>query len=177
MASEDTELRKLIVEKTSEMLDNPDSYGIYPTTHFYDELERGIVRLLAATPQPPARAERDINVPSKVGEELTFEQQEELTHILEAYRNNPSNSNKYRYQLFAKIDEYIASHAPAALLDRVERDSRNEGRIEVLREVVNNPDRKSYYKELLYNELLNEALKLKKEAQQRQKLAQIKEGL
>ena len=31
-------LRDIIVKHTSEMLDNPDEYGIYPTTKFYNNL-------------------------------------------------------------------------------------------------------------------------------------------
>lgn len=41
--------------------------------------------------------------------ELTFEQQQEITKILELYRRNPSNSNKYRYQLFAYIDDLLSA--------------------------------------------------------------------
>ena len=37
-----TPLRKIIVKNTSEMLDHPDKYGIYPTTTFYNNLERDI---------------------------------------------------------------------------------------------------------------------------------------
>lgn len=39
--------------------------------------------------------------------ELTFEHQKEITRILEGYRSNPSNSNKYRYELFAYIEEHL----------------------------------------------------------------------
>lgn len=39
--------------------------------------------------------------------ELTFEQQEEISELLEGYKNNPSNSNKFRYNLFAYIDEVM----------------------------------------------------------------------
>lgn len=41
--------------------------------------------------------------------ELTFEQQKEITRILEGYRANPSNSNKFRYELFAYIDSILES--------------------------------------------------------------------
>jgi hypothetical protein len=44
--------------------------------------------------------------------ELTFEQQQEITKILELYRTNPSNSNKYRYQLFAYIDDLLSAIKP-----------------------------------------------------------------
>lgn len=44
--------------------------------------------------------------------ELTFKQQQEITEILEQYRSNPSNSNKYRYHLFAYIDELLAPALP-----------------------------------------------------------------
>jgi len=40
---------------------------------------------------------------------MTFEQQQEVTRILEAYRANPSNSNKYRFELFAYIDELLVA--------------------------------------------------------------------
>jgi hypothetical protein len=49
--------------------------------------------------------------------ELTFAQQQELTKILELYRSNPSNSNKYRFQLFAQINEYLQSLLAAARED------------------------------------------------------------
>ena len=37
------DLRGTIVHFTSEMLDNPDNYGIYPTTNFYSDLEEAIL--------------------------------------------------------------------------------------------------------------------------------------
>lgn len=39
--------------------------------------------------------------------ELTVDQQEHITQILEGYRSNPSNSNKFRYDLFAYINELL----------------------------------------------------------------------
>jgi hypothetical protein len=49
--------------------------------------------------------------------ELTFPEQQRLTEILEQYRSNPSNSNKYRYHLFAEIDaimtERVDTHIEA----------------------------------------------------------------
>ena len=42
-ASEDGDLRGMIVHFTSEMLDNPNDYGIYPTTNFYNDLEEAIL--------------------------------------------------------------------------------------------------------------------------------------
>lgn len=39
---------------------------------------------------------------------LTFAQQQEITKRLEGYRTNPSNSNKWRYDLFAYIEELMA---------------------------------------------------------------------
>jgi len=59
--------------------------------------------------------------------ELTFEQQKELTAILEDYRNNPSNSNKYRYNLFAKIDEYLAQATRRAEVEGAIRELENLG--------------------------------------------------
>jgi hypothetical protein len=41
---------------------------------------------------------------------MSFEQQQEITAILESYRTNPSNSNKYRFELFAYIDKILAAH-------------------------------------------------------------------
>lgn len=37
------DLRAIICKHTSEMLDNPDEYGIYPTTRFYNNLIETIV--------------------------------------------------------------------------------------------------------------------------------------
>lgn len=37
-----SELRKIIVNATSEMLDEPDEHGIYKTSRFYDRLEREV---------------------------------------------------------------------------------------------------------------------------------------
>lgn len=37
-----SELRKIIVNATSEMLDEPDGVGIYKTTRFYDRLEKEV---------------------------------------------------------------------------------------------------------------------------------------
>lgn len=42
-------------------------------------------------------------------EELSFDQQQDITQILEAYRSNPSNSNKYRYELFEYINDLLAT--------------------------------------------------------------------
>lgn len=38
-----SELRKIIVEATTEMLDSPDEHGIYPTTKFYNRLENDLL--------------------------------------------------------------------------------------------------------------------------------------
>ena len=40
------EIRTLIVKHTSEMLDNPDEYEIYPTTKFYSDLENELLTLI-----------------------------------------------------------------------------------------------------------------------------------
>ena len=39
------ELRTIICKHTSEMLDNPDKYGIYPTTKFYNNLIQAILTM------------------------------------------------------------------------------------------------------------------------------------
>lgn len=39
-----SELRKIIVNATSEMLDEPDENGIYKTSKFYDRLEKEITQ-------------------------------------------------------------------------------------------------------------------------------------
>ena len=41
--SPSSDLRGRIVHFTSEMLDNPNDYGIYPTTNFYNDLEEAIL--------------------------------------------------------------------------------------------------------------------------------------
>jgi len=38
-----SDLRGMIVHFTSEMLDNQNNYGIYPTTNFYNDLEEAIL--------------------------------------------------------------------------------------------------------------------------------------
>ena len=43
-------------------------------------------------------------LPDLVKKELTFEQQQEISRIIENFKNNPSNSNKFRYELFAYIE-------------------------------------------------------------------------
>lgn len=52
---------------------------------------------------------------------MDFEQQQEVTKILEDYRNNPSNSNKYRFELFAYIDKALEQAEQAARVDELER--------------------------------------------------------
>lgn len=37
-----SDLRKIIVNATSEMLDEPNEHGIYNTTRFYDRLEKEV---------------------------------------------------------------------------------------------------------------------------------------
>jgi hypothetical protein len=44
-----------------------------------------------------------------MSKEMTFEQEQEVTRILEGYRSNPSNSNKFRYELFAYINELLVT--------------------------------------------------------------------
>lgn len=48
LPSED-ELRTIIVKHTSEMLDNPDKYEIYPTTKFYNDLIEAISKRIGRT--------------------------------------------------------------------------------------------------------------------------------
>lgn len=38
---------------------------------------------------------------------LTFWATEQITAIIQQYRDNPSNSNKYRFELFAYIDDLL----------------------------------------------------------------------
>lgn len=47
--------------------------------------------------------------------ELSFDNQTDITGILEYYRSNPSNSNKYRYELFGYIDRILESRKRALL--------------------------------------------------------------
>lgn len=47
-----SDLRKIIVTATSEMLDNPNKSGIYPTTKFYDRLEAEITEYMELHPTP-----------------------------------------------------------------------------------------------------------------------------
>ena len=51
----------------------------------------------------------------ELSDELSFEQQQDITKILELYRSNPSNSNKYRFELFAKINSIVAHHTKEAV--------------------------------------------------------------
>lgn len=44
--SKENKLRKLIVKRTSEMLDNPNECSIYKTSDFYNNLEQDIRKLL-----------------------------------------------------------------------------------------------------------------------------------
>jgi hypothetical protein len=39
-------LRDIVHTNTSEMLDNPDKYGIYPTTKFYNSIEKDVHQLI-----------------------------------------------------------------------------------------------------------------------------------
>lgn len=41
-----SELRKIIVAATSEMLDEPGEHGIYKTTRFYDRLEKELTEYM-----------------------------------------------------------------------------------------------------------------------------------
>jgi len=44
--SPSSDLRGMIEHFTSEMLDNPNDYGIYPTGNFYNDLEEAIQKLV-----------------------------------------------------------------------------------------------------------------------------------
>lgn len=66
--------------------------------------------------------------------DLTFEQQQEVSVILENFRNNPSNSNKYRYELFAWIAAHYAAKEQEAVLraridERLSTLATNDGKI------------------------------------------------
>lgn len=47
-----SELRKIIVNATSEMLDEPDENGIYKTSRFYDRLESEVNEYIQLHPGP-----------------------------------------------------------------------------------------------------------------------------
>ncbi len=60
LASEE-ELRDIIHKHTSEMLDNPDAYGIYPTTKFYNNLIHALVgKVSKSEPKPELAKEKEI---------------------------------------------------------------------------------------------------------------------
>ena len=69
------------------------------------------------------KPDNSLNKPDPMAEdslELSFEHQQVLTEILEDYSNNPSNSNKYRYQLFAQIDEYLNVYTTNKIIEELE---------------------------------------------------------
>lgn len=47
-----SELRKIIVNATSEMLDEPDEHGIYKTSRFYDRVEKEVTEYMQMHPGP-----------------------------------------------------------------------------------------------------------------------------
>lgn len=47
-----TDLRKIIVNATSEMLDEPGENGIYQTTRFYNRLESEVQEYIDTQPNP-----------------------------------------------------------------------------------------------------------------------------
>lgn len=76
--------------------------------------EHGLMWLHCHSPEPELNVEAESLIPAEAGipspsmhNEMTFEQQKEVTTILENYRRNPSNSNKFRFELFAYIDALI----------------------------------------------------------------------
>ena len=80
-----TKIRDIIVKNTSEMLDNPDEYGIYPTTRFYNKLEKEI-RSWALEERKDER--------KKVTEEIKKKNAPEIEKV-----------NKYIKELEEKIEE------------------------------------------------------------------------
>lgn len=40
---------------------------------------------------------------------MTYEQQVKVDEILDKFRDNPSNSNKYRHELYAYIDDLLGN--------------------------------------------------------------------
>lgn len=54
------ELREIIVKHTSEMLDSPDEHGIYPTTKFYNNLEKAINSIIAQEVEAAQKEERSL---------------------------------------------------------------------------------------------------------------------
>lgn len=55
------------------------------------------------------------------GNELTLAERKEIDAYLESYKNNPSNSNKYRIGLRAFIEELISSRSQP-IKEQAERD-------------------------------------------------------
>lgn len=39
-------IREVLVKHTSEMLDNPDEYGIYPSTKFYNTVQAAFLKII-----------------------------------------------------------------------------------------------------------------------------------
>jgi hypothetical protein len=54
-------------------------------------------------------------------DELTLEQRKEVDAYLEGYKNNPSNSNKWRIGLHAYINELIQDRERQARIDELDR--------------------------------------------------------
>jgi len=50
--SKSKEIRKIIVDATSQMLDEPDENGIYKTSRFYNRLENEITEYIEMHPDP-----------------------------------------------------------------------------------------------------------------------------
>lgn len=65
-----SELRKIIVNATSEMLDEPDEKGIYRTTRFYNRLEREVTEYMRDQGIQPKIYETGTKVRGRAGTDV-----------------------------------------------------------------------------------------------------------
>lgn len=95
------DLRKIIVNATSEMLDNPDEHGIYPTTKFYERLEADITEYMQMHPNPVNVYALAMQL-AKTGGELTPALQNAIASYLDRLSSPKTNHKAIEIALFGK---------------------------------------------------------------------------
>lgn len=96
------DLRGIIVNATTEMLDEPGDHGIYKTARFYDRLEREVTEYFEAQPTGPAAIHQLLLETVRNSQHLHPEMQKVIARYMD-YQSAPRIShNVIKSKLFGE---------------------------------------------------------------------------
>lgn len=98
-----SDLRTIIVNATSEMLDEPGEHGIYKTGRFYDRLENEISYYYESKPNPVNTHQLIIET-AKAAPAMTQELQNAIAHYIEYLATPQITTKQIAKHLFGKED-------------------------------------------------------------------------